>query len=47
MTKLVMNTCKLISNICYLVLGAGLSANFTGDKFRKVQHHSASYIVLL
>lgn len=31
--RLLMNTCTLIRNICYLVLGASLSANIGGDKF--------------
>lgn len=31
-TKLVMNTCKSISNICYFALGASLSASFGGHR---------------
>ena len=43
MFKLVLNTCKQIRNICYLVLGASLSANVGGDIIQKLHLHSLSY----
>lgn len=45
MTKLVKNTCKLIGNIWYSVLGASLSANFGGDKSKS--YSFTRYITLL
>lgn len=34
-TKLVLNTCKRTSNICYFRLGASLSANLGGDNLKE------------